>query len=314
VTGFEKPKLSLSHDHMDLPIARRELASLRSASLPMGGMPMRRLIALGSFLLGFVGLLAGVVSTTANAASCGSGGAGFPAWLDAFEREAAAKGISQTAIQSGLSGVTYDPSIIFKDRHQGVFHQSFAEFSGRMVPPRLGRAASLLKQNAGLFSRIEQQFGVPGAVIVAIWGLETDFGAGSGNEPTIRALATLAYDCRRSEKFHEELLDALQLVQRGDLTPGQMHGAWAGELGQTQFMPSSYLKFAVNYSHGGRPDLIHSSADALASTANYLRGYGWKRGQPWGEGTANFQVLLQWNKSTVYTETVAYFASRLAGG
>jgi len=262
----------------------------------------------------FVAILLSVASTTANAASCGSGPGGFPAWLEAFKHEAAAKGISQSAIQSALSGVTYNPSIIFKDRHQGVFHQSFAEFSGRMVPPRLGRAAALLRQNAGLFSRIDQQFGVPGAVIVAIWGLETDFGAGSGNEETIRALATLAYDCRRSEKFHDELLDALRLVERGYLSPGQMRGAWAGELGQTQFMPSSYLKFAVDYSHSGRPDLIHSSADALASTANYLRGYGWKRGQPWGEGTANFQVLLQWNKSTVYTETVAYFASRLSGG
>jgi lytic murein transglycosylase len=258
-------------------------------------------------------LVAGA-STAAAAASCGSGGGGFGPWLEAFKREAAAQGISESAIDSGLSGVTYNPAIISKDRHQAVFRQSFAQFSGRMVPPRLGRGAGLLKKNAGLFSRIEQQFGVPGAVIVAIWGLETDFGAGSGNEQTIRALATLAYDCRRSEKFRDELLDALRLVQRGYLAPGQMRGAWAGELGQTQFMPSSYMKFAVDYDHNGRPDLIHSTADALASTANYLKGYGWKRGQPWREGTANFQVLLQWNKSTVYSKTIAYFASRLSGG
>jgi lytic murein transglycosylase len=210
--------------------------------------------------------------------------------------------------------VSYNPSIIYKDRHQGVFHQSFAEFSGRMVPPRLGRAQSLLRSNGAMFKWIEQQYGVPGSVLVAIWGLETDFGAGTGNEQTVRALATLAYDCRRSDKFREELLDALRLVERGWFAPSQMHGAWAGELGQTQFMPSSYMKFAVNFSHGSRPDLIHSSADALASTANYLRGYGWKRGQPWGDGTANFQVLLEWNKSTVYSQTVAYFASRLSGG
>jgi lytic murein transglycosylase len=263
--------------------------------------------------LSALALIAGL-STAATAASCGSGGGGFAAWLEAFKREAAAKGISASAIESGLSGVTYNPSIISKDRHQGVFHQSFEQFSGRMVPPRLGRGSALLQKNAGLFSGIEKQFGVPGPVIVAIWGLETDFGAGSGNEQTIRALATLAYDCRRSAKFSDELLDALRLVQRGYLVPGQMRGAWAGELGQTQFMPSSYMKYAVDYDHNGRPDLIHSTADALASTANYLRGYGWKRGQPWGEGSANFQVLLQWNKSTVYTKTVAYFASRLAGG
>jgi membrane-bound lytic murein transglycosylase B len=148
---------------------------------------------------------------------------------------------------------------------------------------------------------------VPGAVLVAIWGLETDFGAGSGNEPTLTALATLAYDCRRSQKFHDELLDALRLIDHGYLSAAQMHGAWAGELGQTQFMPSSYLKFAV-----GRHDLIHSVPDALASTANYLKAYGWHRGQPWGEGTANFQVLLQWNNSGVYTQTVAYFATKLS--
>jgi lytic murein transglycosylase len=267
---------------------------------------MRRLKALASSLF-----VAAALLPAAAAAACGSGPAGFPAWLEAFKREAAAKGIPDGVIQSALAGVSYDASIIYKDRHQGVFHQSFAEFSGRMVPPRLARGAALLKQNAALFSRIEHDYGVPGPVLVAIWGLETDFGAGSGNEPTIRALATLAYDCRRSEKFHDELLDALRLVQRGYLSPSQMHGAWAGELGQTQFMPSSYLKFAVG--HGGKPDLIHSSADALASTANYLKGYGWKRGEPWGEGSANFQVLLEWNKSTVYTKTVAYFASRLAG-
>jgi lytic murein transglycosylase len=262
--------------------------------------------------LSTLAVLAGLSTATA-VAGCGSSAAGFQGWLDSFKREAASKGIAQSTITAALSDVTYNPSIISKDRHQGVFRQSFEQFSGRMVPPRLGRAEGLLKKNAGLFSRIEQQFGVPGAVIVAIWGLETDFGAGSGNEQTIRALATLAYDCRRSEKFHDELLDALLLVQRGDLVPGQMRGAWAGEVGQTQFMPSSYLKFAVDFDHNGRPDLIHSTADALASTANYLRGYGWKRGQPWREGTANFQVLLQWNKSTVYTKTVAYFASRLAG-
>jgi membrane-bound lytic murein transglycosylase B len=145
---------------------------------------------------------------------------------------------------------------------------------------------------------------------VAIWGLETDFGAGNGNFPTIRSLVTLAYDCRRSEMFHAELLDALRLVDRGDLTPGEMRGAWAGELGQTQFMPSSYLKFAVDY--GGGRNLIRSVPDVLASTANFLKSYGWLRGQPWGPGTANFSVIQQWNKSDVYSRTIAYFADRLA--
>ena len=240
-------------------------------------------------------------------------GGDFNVWLDGFKQEAAAQGVSQHAIQSALGGVTYDPGIIARDHAQGVFKQSFEQFSGRMVPPRLNRAAHLLKQYAAVFSRIEQQYGVPGPVIVAIWGLETDFGANSGKFPTIRSLATLAYDCRRPEKFRGELLAALRIVDRGDMAPSDMRGAWAGEIGQTQFLPSSYLKYAVDYDGDGHRDLIHSVPDVLASTANYLKGYGWQRGQPWGAGTANFQVLLQWNASQVYTQTVAYFAQQLAG-
>jgi len=251
------------------------------------------------------------VAAPATAASVPCGG-DFGAWLDGFKQEAAAQGVSARTIQSALGGLTYDPGIIARDHAQGVFRQSFEQFSGRMVPPRLARGARLLKQYGAVFARIEQQYGVPGAVIVAIWGLETDFGANTGKFPTIRSLATLAHDCRRPEKFRGELLAALRIVDRGDMTPGEMRGAWAGEIGQTQFLPSSYLKFAVDYDGNGRRDLIHSVPDVLASTANYLKGYGWQRGQPWGEGTANFQVLLQWNASRVYTETVAYFAQQLA--
>jgi lytic murein transglycosylase len=245
------------------------------------------------------------------AAPCGGD---FAAWLEAFEQEAAADGLSQQTIQSALTGVTYDTTIIARDHAQGVFHQSFEQFSGRMVPPRLARAKKLLTQYSAVFSRIEQQYGVPAPVIVAIWGLETDFGAYDGKFSTIRALATLAYDCRRPDKFRGELLAALRIVERGDMAPNEMRGAWAGEIGQTQFLPSSYLKYAVDYDGNGRRDLIHSVPDALASTANYLKGYGWQRGQPWGEGTPNFQVLLQWNASQVYTRTVAYFAEQLATG
>ena len=154
---------------------------------------------------------------------------------------------------------------------------------------------------------------MPGPVIVAIWGLETDFGANNGNFGTLRALATLAYDCRRSERFRAALLDALRIVERGSMSPGAMRGAWAGEIGQTQFMPSSYLKYAVDFDGDGRPDLIRSVPDVLASTANYLKGYGWQQGAGWSPGQANFNVLLEWNNSQVYSKTVAYFAQRLAG-
>jgi lytic murein transglycosylase len=243
------------------------------------------------------------------AAPCGGD---FGAWLQGVDAEAAADGISQRTIQSALGGMTYDPGIIARDHAQGVFRQSFDQFAGRMVPPRLARGQQLLARYGALFSRIEAQFGVPGAVIVAIWGLETDFGADDGRFPTVRSLATLAYDCRRPDKFRGELIAALQIIDRGDMAPSDMRGAWAGEIGQTQFLPSSYLKYAVDYDGGGRRDLIRSVPDVLASTANYLKAYGWQKGQPWDEGTANFQVLLQWNASQVYTKTVAYFADQLA--
>ncbi len=153
---------------------------------------------------------------------------------------------------------------------------------------------------------------MPGAVLVAIWGLETDFGANIGKFATLRSLATLAYDCRRSELFRAELMDALRIVERGDLSPAEMRGAWAGEIGQTQFMPSSYIKFAVDFDENGRRDLLRSAPDVLASTANYLASYGWQRGQGWEPGSANFAVIQQWNKSEVYAKTIGFFASRLA--
>ena len=247
----------------------------------------------------------------AVAASC-QDSAGFASWLEGFRREAAAQGISQKTIASALSGVNYDPDVISRDRKQGVFQQSFEQFSGRAVSPdRLKKGANMLKRYGSVLDRIEKRFGVPGAIVVAIWGLETDFGANLGRFATVRSLASLAYDCRRSELFKAELLDALRIIERGDMAPEEMRGAWAGEIGQTQFMPSSYIKFAVDFDDNGRRDLIRSVPDALASTANYLKGYGWNAGQPWAPGSANFDVLLQWNKSQVYSKTVAYFATRL---
>jgi lytic murein transglycosylase len=251
-----------------------------------------------------------IPETPAQAAPCGTGS--FQAWLDDFKNEAAAKGISQATITSGLNGVTLDQAVLSRDRSQKVFSQSFEEFSGRMVPPRLTRGANMMKQYGSVLARIEQSYGVPGEVLVAIWGLETDFGVNIGKFPTMRSLATLAYDCRRSEMFRAELMDALRIVERGDLAPSEMRGAWAGEIGQTQFMPSSYVKFAVDFDSNGRRDLLRSAPDVLASTANFLMGYGWQRGKDWEPGSANFNVIQQWNKSEVYARTIGYFASQLA--
>jgi lytic murein transglycosylase len=238
--------------------------------------------------------------------------AGFEAFLAAIKREAKTQGVSETAI-SALDGLTYDPSIIAKDHGQKVFRQSFEEFSGRMISPhRLKKGAQLMKQYASVFSRIEATYGVPAPIIVAIWGLETDFGAVNGTTPTLRALATLAFDCRRTERFQGELIDALKLIDRGDLAPAAMRGAWAGEIGQTQFMPSSYLKYAVDFDGNGHRDLINNTPDVLASTANYLAGYGWQRGAGWSPDEPNFAVIKEWNKADVYARTIALFATKLA--
>jgi lytic murein transglycosylase len=244
------------------------------------------------------------------AAPCGGD---FSTWLADFKREAASQGISQRAIGSALDGVTADPAVLSRDRGQRVFSQTFEQFSGRMISAdRMRRGTAMLARHAATFARIERQFGVPGPVLTAIWGLETDYGVNQGKFSIIRSVATLAHDCRRPDKFRGELFDALRIVERGDMAPAELRGDWAGEIGQTQFLPSSYLKFALDFDGNGKRDLIHSVPDALASTANYLKSYGWRRGEPWSEGTANFQVLLEWNKARVYAKTIAAFAERLA--
>ncbi len=256
-------------------------------------------------------LVSSLSAASAQAATC-QNPAGFGAFLQQMRQDAAGAGVSARAINESLNGVTIDNDVLHADHAQGVFHQSFEQFSGRMISAyRLSKGRQLLKQYAPVFARIQRQYGVPGPIIVALWGLETSYGAFMGKYPTIRSIATLAFDCRRSPFFQKELIDAMRIVQRGYLRPSQMHGAWAGELGQTQFMPSSYLKFAVNYGGGG--NLITSVPDVLASTANYLHSYGWKAGQPWDPGTANFAVIQQWNKADVYSRTIALFADKLAG-
>jgi lytic murein transglycosylase len=246
----------------------------------------------------------------ASAAQCGGD---FNAFVAAFSREAAAQGISPRTITAAFAGVQQDQAVLAFDRRQrGTFRKSFEDYvRTRVTASRLKRGAQMLKRHAALFARIEKQFGVPAPLLTAIWGLETDFGGDTGKLPTIRVLATMAHDCRRTELFQGELMAALTIIERGFLRPEEMRGAYAGELGQTQFLPSSYVKFAIDYDGDGRPNLIKSPADVLASTANYLRGYGWKAGQPWHEGSENFEVLREWNRALVYRKTIIYFADRL---
>jgi lytic murein transglycosylase len=249
----------------------------------------------------------------ANAAQCGGD---FGAFMAAMSRDARAAGVSPAVINSAFAGVTPDPGVLAFDRRQrGTFRMSFERCAAtRVTAGRIQRARQLLQRHAALLSRIERQFGVPAQVLVAIWGLETDYGSGDmGKLPVIRTLATLAHDCRRSELFQNELLAALRIVQRGDLPTSSLIGAYAGEIGQTQFLPSSYIKYGVDYDGDGRVDLRRSVPDVLASTANLLKTNGWHSGAPFGEGTANFEVMREWNRAVVYRKTIVLFAERLRG-
>ena len=205
----------------------------------------------------------------------------FEAWLSGFRKEAIASGVSRVTV-AALDGVTLDPSVIARDRRQGFFAQSFLSFSTKLISKNRIQTGQLrLKQHQELFAKVEKQYGVPGPVIAAFWALESDYGADMGKLPIVRSLATLAYDCRRGEMFRVELMDALRIIDRGDLAPEEMIGPWAGELGHMQFLASHYLKYGVDYDGDGRRNLIKSIPDVVASSANFLSQLGWKRGEPW---------------------------------
>jgi lytic murein transglycosylase len=265
-------------------------------------------------LLAILAVLAAASLAPAAAADCGNDGAGFDDWLARFKRRAAAEGISPGVTASALAGLTYDPTVVRLDRSQRSFKLSFEEFYARRVGPALiRRGRSLMQTHQATLARIEQRFGVPPPILIAIWGLETNYGAdSSGKYSILRSLATLAYDCRRSEFFTGHLLDALRILERGDLTLAQMRGGWAGEIGHTQFLPSGYYKYAVDFDGDGRRDLERSVPDMLASTANFLKGHGWQAGQGWEPGTANYEVIREWNRAQVYQRTIAVMASKLA--
>jgi lytic murein transglycosylase len=250
-----------------------------------------------------------------EAASCGNTGGGFGPWLAAFKKQAATQGISQSSIRAGLDGVTYDGRIIRLDRNQKSFKLSFEQFYARRVGGVLiGRARARLRTHAATFDRVEREFGVPREIVVSIWGLETNFGADtSGKYSIFRSLATLAYDCRRSPFFTGQLMDALRIIDEAHMRPEELRGGWAGEIGQTQFLPTPYVKYAVDFDGDGKKDLIHSVPDILASTANFLKGHGWQAGQSWEPGSANYDVIRDWNRAQVYQRTISVMASKLSG-
>jgi lytic murein transglycosylase len=217
----------------------------------------------------------------ASSANCKNTGS-FEAWAADFNKEAIEKGVSPKIIAAAAYDFELDPSVIKRDRNQAVFSQSFLQFQRRMISEnRMRKGRAQLQNHAALFARIERDFGVPPVVLAAFWGLESDFGAVTGNFRLIKSLATLAYDCRRSAFFRSELIDALRIVQRGDQTIEDMTGNWAGEFGALQITASDSFTNAIDYDGDGRRDLIHSVPDTLASGANFLKKLGWRRGQPW---------------------------------
>jgi lytic murein transglycosylase len=259
------------------------------------------------------GLVGAISAAPAAAATCGNNAAGFPAWLQEFKGEAQAAGVSARTIESALGGVSYDKKVISLDRNQKSFKLSLDQFMERRAPASfVSKGKKIIAQNAKLLASIEQRYGVPGEVLVAIWGMETGFGANSGNMNVFRSLATLSYDCRRSDFFTEELLSALEIVDRGDMAASAMRGAWAGEIGQTQFLAKNYLRFAVDGDGDGHRDLIRSKADVLASTANFLKAKGWRAGAGYMPGEPNNAVFGEWNSAGVYQKALALFASKLA--
>lgn len=234
----------------------------------------------------------------AEAATCGNSAKGFDGFIKAFKKEAVAAGVGKRGL-SALDGVEYQPAIIKKDRAQSVFSQSFMQFESRMVTDyRIKQGRVLLKQYKNVFGAIEKKYGVPGEVLIAFWAFETDFGKNMGDFETIPSLATLAWDCRRPDKFREQLLGALMLYDRGDLELEDMRGAWAGEIGHTQFLPKEYVETAVDFDGDGHRNLKKSIPDAMASGAALLVKHGWQANQPWLE-SVTVPAEMPWDQADI---------------
>lgn len=247
-----------------------------------------------------------------SAPKCGNTSAGFANWLKQTRQEAAAQGIGKRAI-AALDDVHYAQGTINADRSQKSFKLGLDQFMRkRGASAIVSRGKALKQQNAALFARIEKQYGVPAGPLLAIWGMETGFGNDMGRQNILSAVATLAYDCRRSDFFTQQLYAALKLIDRSDFDPRAI-GAMHGEIGQTQFLPVNVLKYGVDGDGNGRIDMIRSRADALASTANFLRGHGWRPGAGYQPGEPNFAALQGWNKASVYQQAIAIIGRQIDG-
>jgi len=242
----------------------------------------------------------------AAAAQCGNGPAGFETWKSEFANEARAKGIGAPAI-AALMSASYANATIAADRGQRSFHLSLEQFmTKRGGPAIISRGRALKQSNAALFASIQQRYGVPPGPLLAIWGMETGFGREHGSQNLLSAVATLAYDCRRPAYFTDQLYAALTLIDRGALSPHTL-SSMHGEVGQTQFLPKTMLEYGT----GGSLDV---AANALASTANFLRAHGWTAGAGYQPGETNFAAIQAWNAASVYQRAIALIGQQIDGG
>jgi membrane-bound lytic murein transglycosylase B len=258
------------------------------------------LVLCGSALVTFACL-----TSQAHAAQCGSSAAGYESWKQQFAGEARAKGIGASTI-SALMATNYAQATINADRGQRSFSLTLDQFLAKRGGPAIVAKGRKLKQSQGaLFASIQQRYGVPPGPLLAIWGMETGFGAVRGNQNMLSSIATLAYDCRRSAYFTEHLYAALQLIDRGVLSPAQ-RGSMHGEVGQTQFMPKAILAYGTGN--------LEVAANALNSAANFLRAHGWRAGAGYQPGEPNFAAIQAWNAAGVYQKAIALMGRQIDGG
>ncbi len=251
------------------------------------------------------------VCAPALAAPCSNTGGDYEAWKPIMQKEAAAAGVGKQGL-AALASTSYSKATIGADRNQKSFKYSLEKFlSVRGADTIVSQGRSRKTKNAGLYSALEQQYGVPAGVLIAIHGMETGFGGFMGDTNVVSAIATLAYDCRRSDFFMPHLIGALKLVDQGSISTKSV-GAKHGELGHTQFLPGNALNYGVDGNGDGRVDL-NNQTDALASTANFLRAKGWQPGAGYQDGEPNFAVIKSWNAATVYQQAIALMGKRIDG-
>ncbi|WP_439523903.1 lytic murein transglycosylase [Marivita sp.] len=296
------------------------------------------------FGLGFLGLgLAGCSGALPRSVTT-NGPAGLPAdlrpvpnsaydaWVSAFRGRAAAQGISQGTLAAAFRGTGYLPGVVTRDRNQTEFSRSLEDYLAIATSDeRVQKGRAAFARHRGTLTALQDRYGVDAQIICAIWGLESFYGERRGDVPVISATSTLAFDGRRGQFFEQQLIAALRIVQNGDIPASQLTGSWAGAMGHTQFIPTSYQQFAVDYTGDGRRDIWSDDpSDALASAAAYLQRNGWTRGLEWGSEspdgtlqpqpggprfrtTSNFRVIKRYNNSDAYAIGVGHLADRIGG-